>query len=171
MTQSNIADLLAEEAEQAEEHREDELTPGYRRARPAREPAQVYSMRIPVERLEQLRSLAAERHMTPSGLMRAWVLDRLDVEAADSAASSGVSHLGTESEMLPLLRLVLREELERAVTYAVSEGEESERRHARQRSRRQRSAEIRAWAKRHGYDITERGRIPASVVQDYEKAQ
>lgn len=171
MTQPNIADLLAEEAEQAEEHREDELTPGYRRARPAREPAQVYSMRIPVERLEQLRSLAAEMHMTPSALMRAWVLDRLDAEVADSAASSGVSQLGAESKMLPLLRLVIREELERAGTYATSEGEESERRHARKRAGRQRSAEIRAWAKRQGYDITERGRVPASVVQEYEEAQ
>jgi hypothetical protein len=90
---------------------------------------------------------------------------------ADSAASSGMSDLGAESEMLPLLRHVIREELERAVTYAASEGEDSERRTSRQRSRRQRSAEIRAWAKRHGYDVTERGRIPASVVQDYEKAQ
>ena len=46
MTHHNIADMLADEAEHAEQHRDDELTPGYRRAHPPREPAQVHSLRI-----------------------------------------------------------------------------------------------------------------------------
>ncbi len=33
---------------------------------------------------------------------------------------------------------------------------------------RQRSAEIRAWAKRSGMDVSERGRIPANVIAKYE---
>ena len=33
---------------------------------------------------------------------------------------------------------------------------------------RQRSGEIRAWAKQHGLTVSERGRIPASVVEQYE---
>jgi hypothetical protein len=32
------------------------------------------------------------------------------------------------------------------------------------------SAEVRAWAKEHGIQISERGRIPASVVEQFEAA-
>lgn len=35
---------------------------------------------------------------------------------------------------------------------------------------RQRSADIRAWAKEHGISVSERGRIPANVVEQYEAA-
>ena len=37
-------------------------------------------------------------------------------------------------------------------------------------ARRQRSGDIRAWAKEHGLAVSERGRIPASVVEQYEAA-
>ena len=33
---------------------------------------------------------------------------------------------------------------------------------------RRRSAEIRAWAKRSGMEVSERGRIPSQVIQKYE---
>ena len=33
------------------------------------------------------------------------------------------------------------------------------------------TAKIRAWAKEEGYELSERGRIPASIVEDYRKAQ
>lgn len=36
---------------------------------------------------------------------------------------------------------------------------------------RQHSAEIRAWAKEHGLTINERGRIPATVIDQYQAAQ
>lgn len=52
--------------------------------------------------------------------------------------------------------------------------------HARKRGRAQQpgrtsaarrdSAEIRAWARQHGIEISERGRIPASVTEQYEAA-
>jgi len=35
---------------------------------------------------------------------------------------------------------------------------------------RQRSSDIRAWAKDHGMAVSERGRIPASVVAEYQAA-
>jgi len=35
---------------------------------------------------------------------------------------------------------------------------------------RQRSGDIRAWAKEHGVVVSERGRIPASVVEQYDAA-
>jgi hypothetical protein len=35
---------------------------------------------------------------------------------------------------------------------------------------RQRSGDIRTWAKEHGLAVSERGRIPASVVEQYNAA-
>jgi hypothetical protein len=44
----------------------------------------------------------------------------------------------------------------------------------RRRSRigpgRERSAEIRAWARQRGHKVSERGRIPATIIQEYEAA-
>lgn len=40
----------------------------------------VYSVRLPVTCIAELRALADERHIAPSTLMRQWVLERLDVE-------------------------------------------------------------------------------------------
>jgi hypothetical protein len=38
------------------------------------------------------------------------------------------------------------------------------------RTNRQRSGDIRAWAKEHGLAVNERGRIPASVLEQYHAA-
>lgn len=79
----DIAELLAAEAEGADLHADEEdHGPSYRRKHPPRDPAQVYSLRIPVARLEQLRQLAADRNVTPSALMRQWALDRMAAEEA-----------------------------------------------------------------------------------------
>ncbi len=43
------------------------------------------------------------------------------------------------------------------------------RRRVRRAADRQHTAEIRAWAKEHGHQISERGRIPAAVVAEYEQ--
>ncbi|MFI9380557.1 hypothetical protein [Kutzneria sp. NPDC052558] len=45
---------------------------------PPRNPSAVYSVRIPVDRIEQLRRVAEERGMQPTALMRTWVLAQLD---------------------------------------------------------------------------------------------
>jgi hypothetical protein len=44
------------------------------------------------------------------------------------------------------------------------------RRRSRAASSRERSADIRAWAKARGINVNERGRIPATVVEEYERA-
>jgi hypothetical protein len=41
---------------------------------------------------------------------------------------------------------------------------------ARPTSDRERSADIRSWAKDHGIQVNDRGRIPANVVEQYEAA-
>lgn len=44
------------------------------------------------------------------------------------------------------------------------------RRRERSASNREQSASIRAWAKDRGIQVNERGRIPASVVKEYEQS-
>lgn len=50
---------------------------------PPREPSQVYSVRIPVGKLEILRQVAAEWNEAPSALIRRWVLERIEMVAPD----------------------------------------------------------------------------------------
>ncbi len=51
--------------------------------RPSKNPTAVYSVRIPVDRIEELRQLAVARNVQPTALIRTWVLAQLD------AAKSG----------------------------------------------------------------------------------
>jgi hypothetical protein len=49
-----------------------------RHREPAKSPTAVYSVRIPVDRIEELRQLAAERGVAPTALIRSGVLAQLD---------------------------------------------------------------------------------------------
>lgn len=69
-----------ERAEADEEH--EDATRTYGRPAPPRQPSQVYTVRVPVDRLEVLRRVASDRGENPSTLMREWVLERLDTEVA-----------------------------------------------------------------------------------------
>jgi hypothetical protein len=73
----DLRDKIAAEAEHAEASRDAELP--YRRRRPTRSPA--YGLRLPHERIDQLRTLACVRSVEPSVLVRQWVIEHL--EAAD----------------------------------------------------------------------------------------
>jgi uncharacterized protein YdiU (UPF0061 family) len=101
MAKQTIAQLLAKEAEDARQHRDQPNATMFRSRRPAVDPSQVYSVRMPVNKLEQLRQLAARADMNPSSLMRQWVLERLEEEAAG----------GRDEKQL---RRIIREEVERA---------------------------------------------------------
>jgi hypothetical protein len=50
------------------------------RARPPKEPSQIYSLRLPVSVVEQIRLLAASKGEAPTALLREWVLEHLDEE-------------------------------------------------------------------------------------------
>lgn len=85
--QESIRDVLAREAAEAETAAEaqdagDLPSPAGQRSAGAvsSEASQVYSVRIPVDRLEQLRQLADQRGVRPTALLREFVLDRLDRE-------------------------------------------------------------------------------------------
>ena len=56
------------------------------------------------------------------------------------------------------------------VEHARTAGPVQGRRTGRTAASRQRSGDIRAWAKEHGLAVSERGRIPASVVEQYHAA-
>jgi hypothetical protein len=54
--------------------------------------------------------------------------------------------------------------------HARKAGRAQTRRPGRAAAGRQRSGDIRAWAKEHGLAVSERGRIPASVAEQYHAA-
>ena len=56
------------------------------------------------------------------------------------------------------------------IEHARRAGRVPSRRSGRTAVNRQRSGDIRAWAKEHGLAVSERGRIPASVVEQYQAA-
>lgn len=66
---------IAAEAEHAEETRDVELN--YQRRHSAGG-SRVYGLRLPVERIEQLRRVAQARGIDPSTLARQWVIAHLD---------------------------------------------------------------------------------------------
>ncbi len=87
----NLRDSLAREAIEAEARADAEdrgdLPPlsGQRGRRPAADPAQVYAVRIPASRLEELRALAEQLDEPPTALIRRWVLEHLDEAAKPKA--------------------------------------------------------------------------------------
>ena len=82
-----IAQTLAEEGERAERERDEEIR--YMRVgrppKPVAERGQVYSVRIPVERIEQLRQAAEAQGKQPAVLARDWIVERLDEDRSARA--------------------------------------------------------------------------------------
>ena len=85
MKKSHVHETFRGEAERHdaldEKGKLDEL-PFTRLRRYAKEPSQVYALRIPVSRLAAIRWLADRRDEQPTALLREWVLERLDEELA-----------------------------------------------------------------------------------------
>ena len=63
-----------------------------------------------------------------------------------------------------------RKKLAPFIEHARKTGRGQPRRPPRAAASRQRSGDIRAWAKEHGVAVSERGRIPASVLEQYHAA-
>lgn len=107
MTEKNMSEVLAEEAEAAEAGRDLPYPRAHRiRPRKADGPARVFSVRIPEGRIAELQQLAAERHTTPSALLRSWVLEQLEQEQSPTS----VTVVDPEA-LAEILRRVVREEL------------------------------------------------------------
>ena len=77
MADKELADRIAAAVEDVEATSDGELD-WTRHQEPAKNPTAVYSVRIPVDRIEELRRLAVDRGVPPTALIRTWVLAQLD---------------------------------------------------------------------------------------------
>lgn len=77
MADKNLTDRIADAVADVEAG--GDVEPRWVRHRePSSGPTAVYSVRVPVDRLEELRELAAARGVQPTVLIRTWVLAHLD---------------------------------------------------------------------------------------------
>ena len=96
--------------------------------------------------------------------------DDLDGGPADETLRFGLGGMEYEIDLSKKNASKFRRQLAPYIEHARKAGRGQRRRPARTTSSRERSGDIRAWAKDHGIAVSERGRIPASVVQQYEAA-
>jgi Lsr2 len=96
--------------------------------------------------------------------------DDLDGGPADETLRFGLGGSEYEIDLSKKNASTFRRQLAPYIEHARKAGSRPRRRPVRTASRRERSGDIRAWAKDHGIAISERGRIPASVVEQYEAA-
>lgn len=108
----NLRDVLAREAADAEANDvrldagETDETPVYSSRGGRGGTSQVYSLRIPAERLAQLRHVADARGEAPTALLRRWVLERLDQEAGAPLSPDELAHLARLPQLAEQIRQV-----------------------------------------------------------------
>jgi Lsr2 len=96
--------------------------------------------------------------------------DDLDGGPADETLRFGIGGSEYEIDLSKKNASRFRRQIAPYIEHARKAGRGQRRRPARTASSRERSGDIRAWAKDHGIAVSERGRIPASVVQQYQAA-
>ncbi|MBB4929265.1 hypothetical protein F4561_000085 [Lipingzhangella halophila] len=102
------------------------------------------------------------------------LVDDLDGGEAEETVSFGVDGTSYEIDLSANNASKLRDALAPYVEVARKAPQKTAGRGKRQQRSapsRERSAEIRAWAKAAGKQVNERGRIPAAIVAEYEAAQ
>ena len=102
--------------------------------------------------------------------MTAALEDDLDGGPADETVRFGYEGAAYEIDLSAKNARAFRKQLAPFIAHARQADRGSVRRPARTAAIRQRSGEVRAWAKEHGIAISDRGRIPASVVERYQAA-
>jgi Lsr2 len=90
--------------------------------------------------------------------------DDLDGGPADETLRFGLGGMEYEIDLSKKNASKFRRQIATYIEHARKSGGGQRRRTARPASSRQRSGAIRAWAKGQGIAVSERGRIPASVV-------
>ena len=95
--------------------------------------------------------------------------DDLEGGPADETVRFGFGGADYEIDLSKKNAAALRKQLAPFIEHARRAGRGQSGR-ARTTASRQLSGDIRAWAKKHGIAVSERGRIPASVVEQYEAA-
>ncbi len=96
--------------------------------------------------------------------------DDLDGGPADETLRFGFGGVDYEIDLNSKNARTFRERLAPFVGHARRSGIGSRRRPKRTASARQRSRAIRAWARDQGIEVSQRGRLPASVVEQYKSA-
>jgi nucleoid-associated protein Lsr2 len=96
--------------------------------------------------------------------------DDLDGGPADETVRFGLGNADYEIDLNKKNARAFRRQLAPFIEHARRAGRGQRRRPVRTASSRQRSGDIRAWAKDNGIPVSDRGRIPASVVAQYDAA-
>jgi nucleoid-associated protein Lsr2 len=96
--------------------------------------------------------------------------DDLDGGSADETVRFGLGGTDYEIDLSTKNATAFREQLAPFIEHARKAGGTQRRRSGRSAASRDRSGSIRAWAKAQGIAVSDRGRIPASVVEQYEAA-
>jgi Lsr2 len=98
------------------------------------------------------------------------LVDDLDGSEATETVAFGLDGATYEIDLSTGNAGKLRKELAHYVEHARKASAQARRRRTRTGPGRERSAQIRSWAKQRGYKVNERGRIPANIVAEYEAA-
>jgi hypothetical protein len=96
--------------------------------------------------------------------------DDLDGGRADETVRFGFGGADYEIDLSRKNAAAFRKQLAPFIEHARKSGRGPVRRPGRSAASRQLSGDIRAWAKDHKIAVSERGRIPASVVEQYHAA-
>ncbi len=96
--------------------------------------------------------------------------DDLDAGKADETLRFGLGGSDYEIDLSKKNASKFRRQIAPYIEHGRSAGRSQRRQSARTSSSRERSGEIRAWANDHGLAVSKRGRIPASVVEQYQSA-
>jgi hypothetical protein len=96
--------------------------------------------------------------------------DDLDGGPAPETVRFGFDGADCEIDLSNKNARIFREQLTPFIEHAREAGRGHPRRPARTAASRQRSGDVRAWAKDHGMAVSARGRIPASVMEQYQTA-
>jgi hypothetical protein len=96
--------------------------------------------------------------------------DDLDGGPADETVQFAIGGTGYEIDLRASHAAAFRAQLAPFIACARKAGRGPRRQGGRSAASRERSGDIRAWAKQAGIAVSERGRIPASVVEQYQAA-
>jgi hypothetical protein len=96
--------------------------------------------------------------------------DDLEGGPADETVRFGFDGADYEIDLSSQNARAFRKQLTPFVEHARKIGRGPARRTDRTTAGRQRSGDIRAWAREHGIAVSDRGRIPGSVVEQYRAA-
>jgi hypothetical protein len=96
--------------------------------------------------------------------------DDLDGGPAEETVRFGLGGVEYEIDLSKKNARAFRKQLAPFIEHARKAGPGQRRRPGRSASSRERSGDIRAWAKGQGIAVSGRGRISASVVEQYEAA-